>query len=172
VWFRWRFRDSHRTIVAQMFLFCKWLILDMKLSNSSILFGTIGLLAIGFSIASLRYVRPLNCVTFCDLPEQLTCPSGSCRPGEQRAGFPLPIILDSGTGSSPTSGWGKLGPEDLPNPVTPILDVIFYGVLLWIIWKIFRALLGREKPSSLWPIAPFLFLELAFLLLGYMLRPR
>jgi hypothetical protein len=143
----------------------------MKVSNSSILLGIISLLAIGFTMASLRYIRPLNCLQLCDLPEQLTCPSGSCRLGEQRAGFPLPIVIDNGAGSSPTSGWGKLGPEDLPNPMTPVLDVVFYGVLLWIIWKTMRMLLGKEKSSSLITIAPFLFLELAFLVLGYLLRP-
>jgi hypothetical protein len=117
----------------------------MKLSNSFVIYGIILLLAIGLTIASLRYVRPKNCQQFCDLPEQLTCPSGSCRSGEQRAGFPFPIIIDNGAGSSPTSGWGKLGPEDLPNPVTPVLDVLFYSVLLWLLWKIIRMLMGKKK---------------------------
>ncbi len=122
--------------------------LTMKPSNNYIIFGVITLLAIGLTIASLRYVRPLNCQRLCDLPEQLPCPSGACRLGEQRAGFPLPIVIDNGAGSSPTSGWGKLGPEDLPNPLTPVLDVVFYGVLLWFIWKILRVLLGKEKSSG------------------------
>jgi hypothetical protein len=143
----------------------------MKLSQSYISFGIISLLAIGFTIASLKYIQPSNCLQLCDLPEQMTCPSGSCRPGEQRAGFPLPIVIDSGIGSSPTSGWGKLGPEDFPNPVTPVLDAVFYGVLLWVMWKFIRALLGKEKPGSLLTLAPFVLLELAFLLLGYLLKP-
>jgi hypothetical protein len=121
----------------------------MKQSGSFILYGVIILLAIGLTLASLRYVRPLDCQRFCDLPEQVPCPSGSCRAGEQRAGFPLPLVIDSGAGSSPTSGWGKLGPEDLPNPVTPVLDVLFYSVLLWLLWKIIRVLLGKEKPRAL-----------------------
>jgi hypothetical protein len=143
----------------------------MKSSKSYIFFSVLILAAIGLTIGSLRYVRPLTCLQFCDLPEQLTCPSGSCRAGEQRAGFPLPIVIDNGAGSSPTGGWGKLGPEDLPNPVTPVLDVVFYGVFLWLIWKIVRVLLGKEKSSSLLTTAPYLFLELAFLMLGYLLRP-
>jgi hypothetical protein len=121
----------------------------MKSLNSYISFSLIILLAIGLTISSLRYVRPKNCQQFCDLPEHLTCPSGFCRSGEQRAGFPLPIIIDNGAGSSPTSGWGKLGPEDLPNPVTPALDVIFYSVLLWLPWKIIRILVRKEKLRGL-----------------------
>ncbi len=143
----------------------------MKSSRSYVFFSVIILLATGLTIGSLRYVRPSNCLQFCDLPKQLTCPIGSCRSGEQRAGFPLPIIIDSGAGSSPTGGWGKLGPEDVPNPVTPVLDVVFYGVLLWSVWKIIQVLLGTEKSSSLLRMVPLLFLELAFLLLGYLLKP-
>ena len=143
----------------------------MKPSKSYVLFSVIILLAIGLTIASLRYVRPLNCQQFCDLPEQLNCPSGSCRSGEQRAGFPLPIVIDSGAGSSPTGGWGKLGPEDLPNPVTPVLDVVFYSLLLWFLMKIIRVVLGEEKPRGLLAAVPLLLLELAFLVLGYLLNP-
>lgn len=142
----------------------------MKPSNPYILFGVITLLAIGLTVASLRYVRPLNCQRFCDLPEQMPCPSGSCRAGEQRAGFPLPLIIDSGAGSSPTSGWGKLGPEDLPNPVTPVLDVAFYSVLLLILWKIVRVLSGKEKLRALVVVVPLLVLALACLLLGYLVE--
>ncbi len=64
-----------------------------------------------------------------------------------------------------------MGPEDVPNPVTPVLDVVFYGVLLWSVWKIIQVLLGTEKSSSLLRMVPLLFLELAFLLLGYLLKP-
>ncbi len=64
-----------------------------------------------------------------------------------------------------------MGPEDVPNPVTPVLDVVFYGVLLWSVWKIIQVLLGTEKSSSLLTMVPLLFLELAFLLLGYLLKP-
>lgn len=44
---------------------------------------------------------------------------------EQRAGFPLPVLVDDPGGGSPTNGWGILGPEDFLNPVTFILDTLF-----------------------------------------------
>lgn len=139
----------------------------MKPLNSYISYGVIILLAIGLTVASLRYVRPADCQRFCDKPEPTPCPSGSCRSGEQRAGFPLPVVIDSGAGSSPTSGWGKLGPEDLPNPVTPVLDVLFYSVLLWLLWKVLRVLWGKDKPRALLAMLPLLVLVLAILMLGY-----
>ena len=117
----------------------------MKSSNSYIIYGIIIFLAIGLTVLSLRYVLPADCQTLCNLPERVLCPSGSCRFGEQRAGFPVPIIIDSGAGSSPTGGWAKLVPEDSPNPVGPVLDFLFYGVILWLIWKVIRAILGKEK---------------------------
>jgi len=80
------------------------------------------------------------------------------------------LIIDSGAGSSPTSGWGKLGPEDLPNPVTPVLDVVFYSVLLLILWKIVRVLSGKEKLRALVVVVPLLVLALACLLLGYLVE--
>jgi hypothetical protein len=117
----------------------------MKAYKTYLPFAVIILLAIGLTIASLQYVQPSNCLQLCDLPAQADCPSGSCRLGEQRAGFPLPMLIDSSAGSSPTTGWGKLGPEDLPNPFTPLLNVLFYAILLWLIWKLIRWLFGRER---------------------------
>lgn len=140
----------------------------MKPSNSYILLGVIILLAISLTIASTRYVRPSDCQQFCDLPESLTCPNASCRPGEQRAGLPIPVVIDNGAGSSPTSGWGKLGPEDLPNPLTPVLDVMFYSALLWIFWKTIRVLLGKEKRWEFLAVAPLFVLILACLVVGYL----
>ena len=119
----------------------------MKLSKSYIVLGIILLLAIGLTLASLEYVRPAVCNSFCDLPKGALCPRGSCRAGEQSAGFPVPIIIDSGAGSSPTSGWGKLGPEDPPNPVGPVLDVLFYSVILWFLWRIIRAVWKNRSKS-------------------------
>ncbi len=138
----------------------------MKPSHNIILFGVILLLAAGLTIFSLRYVRPSSCQELCDLPEPSPCPSGACREGQQRAGFPLPIVIDSGAGSSPTGGWGKLGPEDLPNPLTPVLDAGFYAALLWILWKVLRVLLGKEKPRALLAVAPWFLLILVFLAIG------
>ena len=145
--------------------------LGMKPSNSVILCGVIILLAIGLTVASLRFVRPVDCQSFCDTSEQ-TCPSGSCRPGEQRAGLPLPVLVDDPGGGSPTSGWGILGPEDLPNPVTFLLDVLFYSGLLWLIWYVTRLIRGKEQPVELEAIMLPLALVLACLLLGFFLyRP-
>ncbi len=117
----------------------------MKPPTSVLQYGLILLLAISFTVVSRKFIRPQDCQTFCDAPEDLPCPSGSCRAGEQRAGFPLPMVIDTGTGSSPTGGWGKLGPEDLPNPLTPVLDVLFYSVLLWLVWYMIRVILGKEQ---------------------------
>lgn len=145
--------------------------------NSIHSFGVIILLAIGLTALSLRFVRPVDCQAFCNFSRQTPCPSGSCRSGEQRAGLPLPILVDSGGGSSPTGGWGRLGPEDLPNPVTPVLDVLFYSLILWLIMYLIRFIRGKEKPryalrrEFLSLILP-LVLVLACLMTGFFLyRP-
>lgn len=149
----------------------------MKPLNSILSFGVIILLAIGLTVVSLRFVRPVDCQTFCEAPEEAPCPSGSCRSGEQRAGLPLPILVDSGGGSSPTGGWGRLGPEDLPNPVTPVLDVLFYSLILWLIMYIIRVIRGKEKPrrslrQEFLSIILLLVLVLACLMAGFLLyRP-
>ena len=124
-----------------------WIDVVMNFSKSYIGAGIILILAIGLTLASLEYVRPVDCQSFCDLPKGATCPRGSCRSGEQSAGFPVPIRIDSGAGSSPTSGWGKLGPEDPPNPVGPVLDVMFYSALIWLIWKIVQAAWKKASKS-------------------------
>jgi hypothetical protein len=143
----------------------------MKPLKTSLPYILITLLAIGLTIASLKYVQPANCLQLCDLPAQADCPVGSCRLGEQTAGFPLPMIIDSGAGSSPTSGWGKLGPEDLPNPLTPLLNVLFYGILLWLIWKLIRWLFRRERLGHPRVVASLLLFEATLLAVGYLLKP-
>ncbi len=143
--------------------------LGMKPAKLIILYGVIILLAIGLTAISLKFVRPVNCQSFCDVPEQAPCPRGSCRPGEQRAGLPLPVLVDDPGGGSPTSGWGILGPEDLPNPVTFVLDVLFYSGLLWLIGYVTRVIRGKEQPVELVAIVLPLALVLACLLLGFFL---
>ncbi|MEJ2303269.1 MAG: hypothetical protein P8Y14_17210 [Anaerolineales bacterium] len=140
----------------------------MKTVNSYLPYALIFLLAIGLTILSLRYVRPVDCQGFCDLPRGVPCPSGSCRSGEQRAGFPIPVVIDSGAGSSPIDGWGKLGPEDGLNPLTTVLDVLFYGTLLWLVWKMVLVLGGKEKPPAILTISLPLLLLLSCLLFGYL----
>jgi hypothetical protein len=120
------------------------------------------LLAIGLTVASLGFVRPVNCQHFCDAPRGIPCPSGACRNGEQRAGLPMPVLVDSSGGESPTSGWGVLGPEDVPNPVTFSFDVFFYGVLLTFAGYLITILRRREKPEDRLTIV----LPLAGVLLG------
>ncbi len=102
----------------------------MRSLKAVTLYGTILVLAIALTIGSLSFVRPVNCRSYCDASDRTPCPAAACRGGEQRAGLPLPVVVDSGAGSSPTGGWGILGPEDLPNPLTFTLDVCFYAVVL------------------------------------------
>ncbi len=65
-----------------------------------------------------------------------------------------------------------MGPEDLPNPVTPVLDVLFYSSLLWFMWYVIRVIRGKEQPVELVAIVLPLALVLACLLLGFLLyRP-
>jgi hypothetical protein len=140
----------------------------MKLSRPIVSSAAILILAVALTLASLRFVWPADCSKFCREPEQAPCPSGSCRSGEQRAGLPFPVLIDSGAGSSPTSGWGKLGPEDLPNPFTFALDVLFYSLLLWLAGQAVRILRGGEKPPVLRALAPLGLLVLLGLLGGYL----
>jgi hypothetical protein len=75
------------------------------------------LLAIGLTFVSLFFVYTQN--------------------GLQSAGFPVPVIRDH-IGSSPISGWGRLGPEDislLPCFSIP-LNVMFYSAILWPLQKV------------------------------------
>ena len=120
------------------------------------------LLAIGLTVASPGFVRPVNCERFCDAPRGIPCAPGACRNGEQRAGLPLPVLVDSSGGELPISGWGVLGPEDVPNPVTFIFDVFFYGVLLTFAGYIITITRRREKLEDRLAIV----LPLAVVLLG------
>jgi hypothetical protein len=67
--------------------------------------------------------------------------------GLQSAGFPVPMVREMG-GGSPLSGWGVLGPEDIPIfPWLSIpLNVMLYSALLWPIQKvIFRERRAESK---------------------------
>lgn len=143
----------------------------MKRWKAIILYAAIISLAIALSIVSLRFVRPEDCQRLCDAPERASCPSGSCRAGEQRAGLPLPVLVDNPGGSSPTGGWGILGPEDLPNPLTFVLDVLFYGALLWLAWYTIQVIRGKELLEFIAVLLPAAVV-LALLLFGFLLyRP-
>lgn len=90
-------------------------------------------LALGLTVLSFQYVQPKHCYNFCDPSYEIPCPKGSCYFGDQKAGWPIPVFVDSPGGGSPTGGWGMLGPEDPPGP-TIIVDVLFYSILAWVVW--------------------------------------
>ena len=69
-------------------------------------------LAVGFTIASLQFIGPVQCQQVCIEPAQAPCPDGACRFREQRAGFPFPMVQDTESGGSPTGSEGTLGEED------------------------------------------------------------
>ena len=140
----------------------------MKRSEAILLYSAILCLAIALTVVSLAFVRPVNCQRLCGELEPAPCPSGACRFGEQRAGLPLPVLVDAPGGGSPTNGWGILGPEDLPNPLPFVFDVLFYGVFLRLVWHITRVVLGKEPSVNFLAIA----LSLALVLIGLVLGGR
>jgi hypothetical protein len=91
------------------------------------------LLTMVLTVLSFRYVQPKDCYRFCDVAEGLSCPAGSCRVGEQKAGWPLPVFVDAPSPSSPLGITGVLGVEDLPHPMPMLLDVLFYCFLAWLV---------------------------------------
>ncbi len=134
-----------------------------------IFYGSIVVLGIGCTLASLRFVRPVVCRSYCDTSDHAPCPPGACRNGEQRAGLPFPVLIDNAGGSSPTSGWGILGPEDLPNPFTFVLDVFFYGVLLRFLVSLIPIVRGGKPEAERGVIVPSLIILLLGILGGMVL---
>ncbi len=124
-------------------------------------------LATGLTLLSRSFVRPVNCHSLCGEPAGAVCPTGACRMYEQRAGLPLPFLVDAPGGGSPTSGWGILGEEDLPNPLFFLLDVGFYSLLLWLIRYIVRLMRGKASLELLAILLPSGVL-LAFLIAGFL----
>jgi hypothetical protein len=92
----------------------------------------VNVLAFGLTVLSFLYVQPKDCYRHCWVEEGMTCPTGGCLWGEQKAGWPIPAFVDDPGGGSPTGGWGLLGPEDLPLAMPMILDVLFYSILVWL----------------------------------------
>ena len=90
------------------------------------------LLTIGLTVLSFRYVQPKDCYHFCDMEEGVPCPAGSCRVGEQKAGWPIPVFVDAPSPSSPILT-GVLGVDDYPHPVAMLLTVPFYSFLVWLV---------------------------------------
>jgi hypothetical protein len=139
--------------------------------NSKFVAIVIILLATGLTLLSRSFVRPVNCHSLCGEPAGAVCPTGACRMYEQRAGLPLPFLVDAPGGGSPTSGWGILGEEDLPDPLIFLLDVGFYSLLLWLIRYIVRLRRGKASLELLAILLPSGLL-LAVLIAGFLLyRP-
>jgi hypothetical protein len=139
--------------------------------NSKLVAIVIIVLATGLTLLSHSFVRPVNCHSLCGEPAGAVCPTGACRMYEQRAGLPLPFLVDAPGGGSPTSGWGILGEEDLPNPLFFLLDVGFYSLLLWLIRYIVRRMRGKAAMELLAILLPSGVL-LAILIAGFLLyRP-
>ncbi|HEX6288715.1 MAG TPA: hypothetical protein VFZ66_05965 [Herpetosiphonaceae bacterium] len=130
----------------------------------------IGIAAILMTLGSIAYVRPANCHTLCSEPEQAPCPSGSCRFGEQRAGFPFAVLRDHEAGS-PTGGWGKIGPEDFPNPAAFVVDVLVYSAILWLLGWMVALWRTRGHPAA-WLPAVALIATLLAGLLGMFVHDR
>ena len=91
------------------------------------------LLTIGLTVLSFQYVQPEDCYRFCEADGMPSCLPGGCRFGEQKAGWPLRVFVDTPGGGSPTGGWGMLGPEDPPLAVPLLLTVLFYSFLVWLV---------------------------------------
>jgi hypothetical protein len=128
------------------------------------------LLAVGLTFASAGYIQPKDCNRLCGAPEGTPCPSGACRFGEQRAGWPLPIFVDTPGGGSPTNGWGILGPEDPLLLGSFVSDVLIYSLLLWLTFYIIRRVRGQVMPLRLLAITmPLTGLLAAFLWFIYLL---
>jgi hypothetical protein len=105
------------------------------------------LLAVVLTILSFRYVEPKNCYRTCGQSlEGRPCSTGGCPVGAQKAGWPLPAIVDSPGGGSPTSGWGLIGPEDPPLLVPLLLDVLFYSLALWLVISLIQLIWKRTSP--------------------------
>ncbi len=153
--------------IAQQPLLYTWI----KAQLSILCYGLLAGLAVGLALVSQNFVRPADCRALCDAPENAPCPTGACRAYEQRAGLPLPYLIDDPGGGSPTSGWGILGPEDLPNPLTFLMDVFFYGLVLGLVGYVFQVRRGKITLEGL-AIWVALGLILALIAGGYLLyRP-
>src|SRR5215212_11560443 len=91
------------------------------------------LLTIVLTVLSFRYVQPKDCYRFCDVEAGVPCPAGSCRVGEQKAGWPIPVFVDAPSPSSPLLISGILGVDDYPHPMPMLLTVLFYSFLVWLV---------------------------------------
>lgn len=122
------------------------------------------LLTIVLTVLSFRYVRPKDCYRFCDVEEGVPCPAGSCRVGEQKAGWPIPAFVDAPSPSSPLLVSGVLGVDDYPHPMSMLLDVLFYSFLVWLAVFIIGLIQGQMLDPRLILLALPLNVALAIFL--------
>ena len=105
------------------------------------------LLGILFVLLSLWYQNPPGCEQLCSSEP---CPPNACMGGGfLTAGFPFPIVHDGEVGSSPTGGWGTIGPEDFSsiNFGAFLLDFLFYGVIIILLVVITKSIFRWVKRS-------------------------
>jgi len=107
------------------------------------------LLTIVFTVLSFRYIQPKDCYRFCDVEEGVSCPTGSCRVGEQKAGWPIPVFINAPSPSSPLLISGVLGVDDYPRPMPMLLDVLFYSFLVWLAVFIIGIIQGQMLDPKL-----------------------
>lgn len=110
-----------------------------SLAQRIISISLIILVGVGLTLFSLRYQQPSNCQELCT--DFQPCQVGQCKFGEQRAGFPLPFVQDAEAGS-PTTGWGKIGPEDYYYADIPAFtfNVACYSLTLWLLQRLMKRL--------------------------------
>ena len=94
------------------------------------------LLTIGLTVLSFRYVQPKDC-------------AGSCRVGEQKAGWPIPVFVDAPAPNSPLLLPGILGVDDYPDPGAVLLTVLFYSMLVWLVIFIIGRIQGQMLDPKL-----------------------
>ena len=107
------------------------------------------LLTIVLTVLSFRYVQPKDCYRFCDVEAGVPCPAGSCRVGEQKAGWPIPVFIDAPSPSSPLLISGILGVDDYPHPMAMLLTVLFYSMLVWLVLFIIGLIQGQKVDPKL-----------------------
>ena len=128
------------------------------------------LLTFGLTLLSFRYVQPKDCYRFCDVEEGVPCPAGSCRVGEQKAGWPIPVFVDAPSPSSPLLIPGVLGVDDYPHPLWILLDVLFYSFLVWLALFIIGLIQGQMLDPKLILLASPMNVLLAVVMWMYYFR--
>lgn len=114
----------------------------------------LGLFASILTCGSLAYRQPARCDQRCTAPANESCPTGTCRPGEQQAGFPFFMARDRDS-ESPPSGWGHVDLQDYTRPNVRAVggNLLVYSVLVssvWLLWQVWtrRPTAGERNRSE------------------------